>query len=484
MKVILTYFLFFFSNLIFAQNNQLTFDKQYVYGLINEKELNSDFTNLKINLYVASSESIGLADIYSTYLKTDLSLFKKGKILKLSQFGFENNQISVSKEAHLFNRVKVVDSLLSSKITFESLNKKGSFLGFACDYYTLKSDIFNDNLIITNVNCVCIDTTNKNKNVKIIFPNSNIDGLILGFSFTESLDNMIVLNEIKNIDIKNSFDFDSEYILAENNYNDFLKRISDEENHVFDYDKTILPPTSNFYKNYILDPLCNSYLYFNELDTKLKNLAERFTSIGCKLHYEDFSFENKESEYSRKLVIELAKSQSNDLLKQAFKSKVINKTERKKLAKAFEKFYNEASIFNENQDIIEEVTNESTSDDIWNGTGVESAEYISEYKSLQVDINNLAAESKLNEDIEQYMPNYCSDLKNRVPNFKNDNLKIHVYNLVGQICDLYLYQNGGNVNYFLTIDSMRKSLLEIENMRSQLSKKDTKLLNEFLNSLD
>jgi hypothetical protein len=110
-------------------------------------------------------------------------------------------------------------------------------------------------------------------------------------------------------------------------------------------------------------------------------------------------------------------------------------------------------------------------------------EYESVYKSLDVDDVSLAY-SDLDEEYKKSAPKYCEDLFDKLPDFKNKSLKNHVYNYIGQLCDLYLYENGGNVDYFTTIDSMRKSLLEIEKMRSSLSKKDSELLLQFINSLD
>ena len=110
-------------------------------------------------------------------------------------------------------------------------------------------------------------------------------------------------------------------------------------------------------------------------------------------------------------------------------------------------------------------------------------EYESVYKSLNVDDVSLAY-SDIDEDVKKSAPKYCEDLFNKLPDFKNKSLKNHVYNYIGQLCDLYLYNNGGNVDYFTTIDSMRKSLLEIEKMRSSLSKNDSELLLQFINSLD
>ena len=112
--------------------------------------------------------------------------------------------------------------------------------------------------------------------------------------------------------------------------------------------------------------------------------------------------------------------------------------------------------------------------------------YQSDYKDITINEIELAydIDVKDNEQIKQYAPDYCDNLKSKIPNFQNRSLSAHVHNLTGQICDLYLYNNGGNVGYFETINSMRKSYLEIEKLRSTLSQKDQKLLLEFIKNLD
>lgn len=149
----------------------------------------------------------------------------------------------------------------------------------------------------------------------------------------------------------------------------------------------------------------------------------------------------------------------------------------------FNKAYKEQEKMS--QELVQSFSEEATDDD----EAFKSSdlyifrEYQSVYKTLNVDEVTLAY-SDLTEDYKKSAPKYCEDLFNKLPDFKNNSLKNHVYNYIGQLCDLYLYENGGNVDYFTTIDSMRKSLLEIEKMRSSLSKKDSELLLQFIKDLD
>src|SRR5690606_2182159 len=110
--------------------------------------------------------------------------------------------------------------------------------------------------------------------------------------------------------------------------------------------------------------------------------------------------------------------------------------------------------------------------------------YQSNYNNINVDEISLAYDILHDDSLKQYAPDYCDNLKSKITNFQNESLSKHVYNLTGQICDLYLYNNGGYVDYFGTINSMRKSYLEIEKLRNSLSQKDQKLLLEFIKILD
>jgi len=111
--------------------------------------------------------------------------------------------------------------------------------------------------------------------------------------------------------------------------------------------------------------------------------------------------------------------------------------------------------------------------------------YESVYKTTETIPVSLAAEATdFPEEYKENMPKYCAELASKIPAFEDKKLRDDVHNLVGQLCDLYLYNNGGNVDYLTTINAFRKSLLDIENKRQKMSAKDQKLLKEYLNSLD
>lgn len=461
----------------YAQKNQIEFDNVLEYSY---KSNNLDESQFKINYYLDKTRKYSLLEIDSYGVNKDYSILNNGKYLKIDNIGFDRVLTFSNENSYRFSTMLSIESFFNSNVVLESMNKKGNFMGLSCDFYTIKSDAPEESNLATGNVCFCIDTTNKVKNLKALLPNANIDGLILAYGNIDYPGEEFSLNAIRKVDINVDFDFNSEYKKQETAYNLYLK---EREEEVFATATDSVPyiPYDSYYDNYYNDPLCNNYEYFQELEENTKNYAYKFTNLGCDLSTLDSDYDG-EPDMTRAQAIQIAKKQSEVMIKQGQKSKIISKVEAKKLNKVFSKLFADATSF-----VPEVATEEVVATDAW--ASAEEVDYgyrnySSDYKLMQIDTISLAAETQLDNSIQNYMPNYCFELKQNVPNFQNENLKKHVYNLVGQICDLYLYQNGGSVDYFGTIDAMRKSLLEIENMRGQLSKNDTKLLNEYLNSLD
>lgn len=464
----------------YAQKNQIEFDNVLEYSY---KSNNLDESQFKINYYLDATRKYNLLEIDSYGINKDYSVFNNGKYLKINNIGFDRVLTISNDNYYYFTRKLSIENFFNSNIVLESMNKKGNFMGLPCDFYAIKTDATEENYLTLENACFCIDTTNKVKNLKALLPNANIDGLILAYGSVDYPGEEFSLNTIRKVNIKVDFNFNSEYEKQETAYKLFLK----EKEEVFPTDSVTdsvsISAFDSYYNNYYNDPLCNNYEYFQELGENTKSYAYKFTNLGCDLSSLDSDYDGK-PDMTRKQAIQIARKQSEVMVKQGRKTKIISKDEAKKLNKAFNKLFADATSF-----VPEVYTDEVIPTDVWDS--VEEVEvdygyrnYSSDYKLIQIDNVSLAAENQLDNSVQNYMPDYCFELKQNVPNFKNENLKKHVYNLVGQICDLYLYQNGGSVDYFGTIDSMRKSLLEIENMRGELSKNDTKLLNEYLNSLD
>ena len=72
-----------------------------------------------------------------------------------------------------------------------------------------------------------------------------------------------------------------------------------------------------------------------------------------------------------------------------------------------------------------------------------------------------------------------------MPLFQHGELRKHLHNYVGQICDLYLLQSQQHNVYIKgTIDEVRRESLYLQEIRKKLNKKDLEKLDQYLKSLD
>ncbi|WP_177765778.1 hypothetical protein [Flavobacterium sp. I3-2] len=485
MKKILYFSVLMLAFTGYSQKSQITFDNLLEYSLntnSSEEELNDMY---KIKLYMSSLDKILLFEGGNFNYSNAYSFLKDGKYLTVNSISFDRTVNLPIDNIYNSRKDSKMTAFFSNEIELESMNKKGEFKGRTCNYYKfiVSENSENNEFLPLENTCLCIDEKSKVKNLKTLLPKANMDGLIVAYGHIDYPGEAFVLNEIKKTDIKVDFDFDEGYKISLENFAKYQEE-NDYESQYYATD-TAAVVTDSYYNNYYSDPLCNGYEYFQDLDENTRNYALKFYNLGCELSLADSDYDSK-PDLTREQAIQIAKKQSQLMTKQGQKNKVISKDQAKLLTKAFEKLYKEADAYVPVQ-YVEEVVDYAVESSDWDTESVVDygyRNYASDYKSMQIDVVNLAAESDYNGDVSNYMPDYCSNLKQNVPNFKNQDLKKHVYNLVGQICDLYLYQNGGSVDYFGTIDSMRKSLLEIENLRSKLSNNDLKLLNDYLNSLD
>ena len=102
-----------------------------------------------------------------------------------------------------------------------------------------------------------------------------------------------------------------------------------------------------------------------------------------------------------------------------------------------------------------------------------------DYKDIDLAISN-----EYNKGQMVSGPKFCTKL-NEIPDFENKDIKKHLYNYLGQTCDLYLAENRNHsVAVKITVDQVRHEALYLMEIRDKLSKKDQKQLDKFLNKLD
>lgn len=479
------------SALAFAQEKNYTFDKKLVYTnlVTSDPEMSEAMI---INDYVSTKNKAHLTEVALKWSPSEslYSMVNQGKVVGIAGLSLEGKLKAkdFTYNPYSISQTLIYTNLLSSPIVFTKMNKKGKFGKLNCEYYEMSLKNASDDETVNdfvNSSCMCIDTDNPIKNLKSLIPQASLDGLIVSISSKSTDENTIYLKETSNVNLNYSFDFDK-------NYNDAKLALEEYEKENANTNTDYAAAVDSVYAAsdyaYLIDPICNYYEYFQDLDSNLYTFAVNLASTICNFSTLD-SDENGVPDFDRKKLIQLGEKQKRMFLKEAKKQKSLTKEEIKIFESHFETYSKAVKEFDPNNAVDTTTSADAAYAFDYNevDAAAEAVAYVpyeSDYKNVVINKINLAAELQLDNDIQAYMPSYCDELQAKIPAFKNEALKKHTHNLVGQMCDLYLYQNGGAVDYLGTINSMRKSLLEIENMREKLSKNDAKLLKDFLNSLD
>lgn len=96
-------------------------------------------------------------------------------------------------------------------------------------------------------------------------------------------------------------------------------------------------------------------------------------------------------------------------------------------------------------------------------------------------ISNFNKESK----VWKILPKHCQNFEKELPKFDNKKLQATLRNYMGQVCDLYMTQISYNtVDKKVTVDELRREILEILNQWENLSNGDRNKLLKYLNKLD
>lgn len=111
--------------------------------------------------------------------------------------------------------------------------------------------------------------------------------------------------------------------------------------------------------------------------------------------------------------------------------------------------------------------------------------YQSTYRKESQASQGLAIDNPRNAQIFSKIPAYCKDLKKNFPTFDNKELGKHLYNYVGQVCDMYLTQFEDNsVAEKITMDEIRREVLYLLEIKEKLNQSDQKKLDHYLKNLD
>lgn len=112
-------------------------------------------------------------------------------------------------------------------------------------------------------------------------------------------------------------------------------------------------------------------------------------------------------------------------------------------------------------------------------------DYISEYKSSNNEDGSLAIDALPSEKLWKALPKHCKNIDKELPAFSNKELKGHLKNYVGQMCDMYLTQSSNHlVGIKVTLDEIRREVLYLNEIQDKLDASDKKKLTNYLKNLD
>lgn len=112
-------------------------------------------------------------------------------------------------------------------------------------------------------------------------------------------------------------------------------------------------------------------------------------------------------------------------------------------------------------------------------------DYVSEYQKNNSEDGSLAIANLPNETLWKGLPKHCKNLEKDIPAFNNKELKGHLKNYVGQVCDMYLTQTTNHtVGIKITLDEIRREVLYLSEIQDKLDPSDKKKLNTYLKNLD
>lgn len=494
MKPILTILVLFIVGLLTAQES-FTFNYQLNYTnpeyIFNEKD--ETFASHFIPKKYSETNKNSL--LYFLSLGVDsfgFSLLDGNKMIQIQAADLENNYIT-NALYHEYGMYPV--NQIFEKIELEKLDwEPRTVLDKKCNHYHLK-DRGNDASEETNF-VFCIDESNEIDNVSFLFPEQEgqfIKGLVLAVSsYTNPEAENFYLSEIK--EINSTIHFDLKGTLAQ-----YQQRLDTEKKETVDVN--ISDPVAvdgvydMAYMDYMETPSFCNFVGIYDLkfeNQKASDIAVSFTSNMCNYtYYLKKGDEKKYKDFARKEI----KSGTKNFVKSGFMTKNDAKILSDYLTKDIEALheYSAAEIAAEKANRMGEtegeiITNtpiEITSEEVY-GEPYDYTKYESSYKGMTPETTNLAVTNMLKEmpNLQKSVPAYCAKLDEILPNFTDANLTMHAKNYAGQICDMYLGEFDGGVWYKGTLDAIRAEQLYFENNRDSFSKKDQKLVNEFLNSLD
>lgn len=418
-------------------------------------------------LYFQEGKAI---EIYSNNLNNNFKIKDR-----FSAYDFYSDPIDT-----LYHKVEFVKADIPSKKILER----------TCNNYYIKT--INEGVESVDF-MLCVEESSEIDNLSFLFPKqegTKVKGLILQFApfdlyETEGLH----LKAIEKINSSIQFDFQKEYAdyVAKR---DSLRTAFETEIEKYDEDSFVDPVAVDDYtyeSEYANQPgVCNYEGFFdlNFSTDKALDIASNYLNSLCSMSY---YLKAGEEETFKAFAIRDAKTATKNFRKEGLFTKADEKMFYNFIKAGFEKLQ-------KSEYSIVEAAAKATEDAAWAAEDYDWATdldayltpYVSEYAEMKPEGTDYAID-QLEEDspLWKTMPSYCQKVDSIVPNFSNAELKLHAKNYAGQICDMYLGEfSPENVWYKGTLDAIRAEQKYFSTIKEKLNNNDTKLLDEFLNSLD
>lgn len=499
----ITYLLVLLITVSLSAQKSFTFDYKLNYKLV-ENDQSVIFTTHYLSTK-KSTPSIVNFPFYSRS-KSDYLFVSGEEIVPIKAMDLENNfTIEMPNERYYYSeKMEFPKEMKFMKFEGEPM----TVLNRTCTPYQLYSREDKGEEFSPSEFIFCVDETSEIDNFSKLFSNqknTNIKGLILAITsdkYTDE-DEQLLLSDISKINSTIHLDFENEFatykakvdsIQRERGAYEAAGAVTEAADAVADAAQEAVA-VGEYYNGYMAQPnFCNNY-YYDIYNLKLK--SETSTTIASNYIYGlcqyTYSMERGDEEKYKSFALREIKNSTKNMVKTGLMSKDDSKILYEYLKKDIEELKQQPIS------AVEVATAETAVDAV----GVEvAADYVVDaavdapdiyvweyepgyqsktYENTNLAINNIEPESTYWKG----MPTYCKKIDEIIPNFSDAELVKHAHNYAGQICDMYMGEfEAAGVWYKGTLDAIRAEQLYFENNKDNFSKKDKKLLNEFLNSLD
>ena len=473
----------------FGQQKTYSFDKKVSYKISIPDDYSAYYDGKEMYFvnYISKDALLGTFDGFtneyasSTSFNHQTFFIQKKRVFEVIANSLEN-RLSIKAPSYYEgidekSLQPYSDNFIGNIESIKNLNSTQTINGYKCNEYEVMTKNEYEQKPVT----ICVDEKNQLNNTSYLLPKANLKGLLVRMDAGDF--NGFTIDKISTASAKISFDEKNE---IEKFNEELAKRKKEYEeayaNATVDSAAAVVDYPDNRYE----DPLMSYYSYANSENANVNSIFNTVASLSSSLVNKDDDYDGN-LDYDRTKALKTAEGSSKQIIKQYKKNGLINSSEAKELNKIFTKYYDDAKAFKIVQNTSYEDASDNTEEAAYAVTDsayvTDVNPYESTYKTDNINVISLAVE---NRDMSQYLkaaPEYCKDIKSKIPTFSDNQLGNLVYNYAGQVCDLYIYESG-SVSLSGTIDALRKSVLEINNKYDKLKKDDKEKLTTYLNSLD